>query len=128
MCANMSRKMMIVLLLFSVFLPITLLADAKQNPPKVPFKFALGQQKFQAMCSACHGKWGDGSDQGPPLMHGFYKPSHHGDSTFYKAASKGVRAHHWNFGDMPPVTGATSRDIDAILPFIRWLQKERGIY
>ena len=61
-------------------------------------------------------------------MHGFYKPSHHGDAAFYRAALKGVRAHHWNFGDMPPVAGAQTQDLDAIVPYIRWLQKEKGIY
>ena len=109
---------------------VTVLAQATNadNQPKVPFKYALGQNKYLEMCSACHGEWGDGSDQGPPLMHAFYKPSHHGDPSFYRAALKGVQAHHWNFGDMPPVEGATSRDLDVIVPFIRWLQREKCIY
>ncbi|HEC18361.1 MAG TPA: cytochrome c [Gammaproteobacteria bacterium] len=98
------------------------------NPPRVPYKYALGMKKYGALCSRCHGKWGNGTRQGPPLMHGFYKPSHHGDPAFYRAALKGVRAHHWQFGNMPPVPGATRKDIDAIIPFIRWLQRENGIY
>ncbi len=98
------------------------------NPPKVPYKYVLGMEKFRNLCSRCHGKWGNGTHQGPPLMHGFYKPSHHGDPAFYRAALNGVRAHHWRFGDMPPVPGATRKDIDVILPFIRWLQRENGIY
>lgn len=124
----MTRNILIVLFLFSVFLPVTLWADENQDEPKVPFKFALGKTKYQEMCSECHGDWGGGTDMGPPLMHGFYKPSHHGDRAFYQAALKGVRAHHWNFGDMPPVSGVTMEDIDAIVPFIRWLQQEKGLY
>jgi cytochrome c5 len=100
----------------------------EQNPPNVPYKYALGMDKFQELCSSCHGKWGNGSPQGPPLMHGFYKPSHHGDAAFYRAALKGVFAHHWRFGDMPPVPGATRKDVDKLLPFIRWLQRENGLY
>jgi len=61
-------------------------------------------------------------------MHGFYKPSHHGDPAFYRAALKGVQAHHWRFGNMPPVPGATRKDVDVLLPFIRWLQRENGLY
>lgn len=96
--------------------------------PKVPFQYGLGMRKFRKMCSQCHGEWGEGSDQGPPLMHDFYKPSHHGDPAFYNAVLKGVKAHHWRFGDMPPVAGATTNDVKKILPFIRWLQQENGIY
>jgi len=96
--------------------------------PEVPFKLGRGMEKFQDKCSSCHGKWGGGSKQGPPLMHAFYRPAHHGDSAFYRAAQNGVRAHHWKFGDMPPVAGITPDDIAQILPFIRWLQKENGIY
>ena len=96
--------------------------------PKVPFKYGLGMRKFRDTCSSCHGVWGEGSEQGPPLIHPFYVPSHHGDKSFYSAALKGVNAHHWKFGDMPPAQGVTSTDMDKIVPFIRWLQKENGIY
>ena len=61
-------------------------------------------------------------------MHAFYKPSHHSDAAFYRAARKGVKAHHWKFGDMPPIPNATTRDMEQIITFIRWLQKERGIF
>jgi hypothetical protein len=96
--------------------------------PKVPFKLGLGMKKFQTMCSKCHGEWGGGTEQGPPLMHPFYKPSHHGDPAFYNAALKGVKAHHWKFGDMPAVAGTTPKDVSQIIGFVRWLQKENGIY
>lgn len=61
-------------------------------------------------------------------MHGFYKPSHHGNAAFYRATLQGVRAHHWQFGDMPKVEGVTAEDMDSIVPFIRWLQQEKGLY
>ena len=95
--------------------------------PKIPFKFGLGVKKFRDICSKCHGVWGGGTDQRPPLMHPFYKESHHGDPAFYNAALKGVKAHHWKFGDMPRVEGATSKDVAQIIVFVRWLQKENNI-
>jgi len=108
------------------------MGDNSQRPelktPRVPFKYGLGMKRFRTLCSSCHGKWGDGTEQGPPLLHAFYKPSHHGDAAFYRAALQGVQAHHWTFGDMPKVEDATTKDVDKIVPFIRWLQKENGIY
>lgn len=96
--------------------------------PRVPFKYAVGMNKFRTLCSSCHGKWAEGSEQGPPLLHNFYVPSHHSDSAFYSAALEGVRAHHWKYGDMPKVEGATTKDVEKIVPFVRWLQQANGIY
>ena len=119
-----------VMLLLPGFLLLSssLLAEetSTQNP-RVPFKYSLGKQKYQETCSQCHGHWGEGTKQGPPLMHPFYKPSHHADRAFYRAALKGVQAHHWEFGDMPAIAGITREDMDKIIPFIRWLQREKGI-
>lgn len=129
-CKSSFLVMVILTAVFGAGSLGTVLADANgaNHAPKVPFKYALGKDKFQAMCSSCHGKWGGGSEQGPPMLHGYYKPSHHGDAAFYRAALKGVKAHHWSFGDMPPVPGATRQDLDAIVSFIRWLQQEKGLY
>ena len=103
-------------------------APAAPEPPQVPFKYSLGVNKYQNSCAKCHGKWAQGTDSGPPLIHPFYKPSHHPDRTFYRAVNKGVQAHHWNFGDMPPVAGLSNKDVAAIVEFVRWLQRDRGLY
>lgn len=104
--------------------PVTTLIKA----PRVPFKFALGQRTFREKCSACHGQWAEGvAEKGPPLVHPYYRPGHHPDGAFYQAAVKGVKSHHWKFGDMPPVEGITKKDIAAILRFIRWWQEQNGI-
>lgn len=115
----------IYLLLFNFVLIAQ--ANADKGEPKVPFVYSIGYQKFQQNCKVCHGKWGEGSKQGPPLMHSFYVPSHHSDDSFYRAALHGVKAHHWQFGDMPKIQGITVKDMDAIIPYIRWLQRDRGI-
>jgi cytochrome c5 len=95
---------------------------------QVPFKLARGQLIYEKYCSSCHGLQLGGTDKGPPLIHPFYKPSHHGDRSFYRAALEGVRQHHWNFGDMPPVAGMTPGKMDAVVPFVRYYQQQKKLY
>ena len=104
--------------------PVTTLI---QNP-KVPFTYARGLEIFRDKCAACHGRWAEGvARKGPPLVHPYYRPGHHPDAAFYRAAMSGVKSHHWQFGDMPPVEGVTKKDIAATLRFIRWWQEQNGI-
>ncbi len=93
----------------------------------MPAEYQEGKARFEAFCARCHGKTGGGTTAGPPLVHDIYEPSHHADAAFMRAAARGVRAHHWNFGDMPKVTGATPDDVVMIISYVRWLQREAGI-
>lgn len=77
---------------------------------------------------SCHGQWAEGTDKGPPLIHGYYKPSHHGEAAFYRVILNGSPAHHWAFGDMPPVDCATEDDARKVTEFVRWLQQYKGLY
>jgi mono/diheme cytochrome c family protein len=86
-----------------------------------------GETYFNAKCAACHGVNGTGSENGPPLIHKFYKPGHHGDEAFQRAAKLGVQAHHWNFGNMPPVAGITRAEVAKIVIYIREIQKANGL-
>ena len=95
---------------------------------EIPFKLGRGQLLYEKYCSSCHGLELDGTDTGPPLVHPFYKPSHHGDKAFYRAALQGVRQHHWNFGDMMPVAGMTPGKMDKVLPYIRYYQQQKALY
>ncbi len=89
---------------------------------------AVGKALFDANCAACHGENAAGSsEKGPPLVHPIYEPGHHGDIAFYHAALNGSRAHHWRFGDMPPVAGIAEADIAAIVTYVRALQRANGI-
>ncbi|GKY88556.1 c-type cytochrome [Sinisalibacter aestuarii] len=89
----------------------------------------VGQQIFAARCAECHGPRAGGVDGvGPPLIHGYYEPNHHADAAFFLAAERGVRAHHWRFGDMPPVEGITRAEVAAIVAFVRRVQRENGIF
>ncbi len=101
----------------SVSVPGTLSARAR-----------LGQKAYEANCGACHGRNAAGQEGiAPPLIHVIYEPGHHGDESFQRAVARGVRAHHWRFGDMPPVEGLTRRDVAAIVAYVRELQRANGI-
>lgn len=93
-----------------------------------PAELRSGEQKFTANCSVCHGVGGVGTAQGPPLVHKVYEPNHHGDAAFQRAAANGVKAHHWQFGDMPKIDAVKPDDVEQIVKYVRWLQKEAGIF
>tara|TARA_R110000868_G_scaffold399591_1_gene673456 strand:- start:8019 stop:8459 length:441 start_codon:yes stop_codon:yes gene_type:complete len=88
----------------------------------------MGKRAFDAVCADCHGENAAGKmGFAPPLIHKIYEPSHHGDMAFQMAAANGVRAHHWNFGDMPPQPGLTRADVTSIIAYIREVQRANGI-
>lgn len=88
----------------------------------------VGKQAFDAKCAACHGANAAGTEGlAPPLVHRIYEPSHHGDISFQLAVQNGVRAHHWRYGNMPPVEGLTKGDVTGIIAYVRELQRENGI-
>jgi mono/diheme cytochrome c family protein len=106
--------------------------DSSQPKPAagggtVPAELQAGEAKFNAHCSACHGPRATGTQQGPPLIHKIYEPNHHGDAAFFRAAEFGVKAHHWEFGNMPKIEGVSSADVEQIIRYIRWLQRQAGI-
>ena len=88
---------------------------------------AQGQRLFAQRCAACHGLDLKGSDRGPPLLHPVYEPSHHSDAAFQAAVRYGSRAHHWKFGDMPPVSGLSADDVVHITAYVRQQQRKVGI-
>ncbi|MBS0126609.1 c-type cytochrome [Thetidibacter halocola] len=103
--------------LVQVSLPDSLLPEAR-----------IGESAFAAKCATCHGQNAAGRDGiAPPLVHRIYEPSHHGDESFQLAVLRGVRAHHWTFGDMPPVDGLTRADVAGIVAYVRALQRANGI-
>ena len=121
---------------FGVWLLVVgLLAACDSSQPKqavgggpVPAEFQVGETKFNANCASCHGNQAAGTDHGPPLVHKIYEPNHHGDPAFQRAAANGVKAHHWEFGNMPNIEGVTHEDVDQIVKYVRWLQKQAGIF
>ena len=87
-----------------------------------------GEILFDTHCARCHGKSGGGTDRGPPLIHLIYRPGHHSDMSFQRAAKDGVTQHHWHFGDMPPVSGVSPEEVGHIIAYIRQVQRHAGIF
>jgi len=89
----------------------------------------IGQNAYESACAACHGPNAAGTKGvAPPLIHRIYEPGHHADESFQRAVANGVRSHHWQFGDMPPVSGLTRGDVIMIIAYIRELQQANGIH
>ena len=86
-----------------------------------------GRTPYERSCARCHGVHGAGSPSGPPLVHSIYRPALHADVAFSLVVQRGVRAHHWRFGDMPPQADLASGDIAAITRYIRELQVANAI-
>lgn len=86
-----------------------------------------GRKLFIANCAQCHGRRADGTTQGPPLVHQIYEPGHHANASFVIAVTRGVRAHHWEFGNMPAVPGLSIDDIHQVICYVRELQVANGI-
>jgi len=87
-----------------------------------------GQAVFGRFCASCHGADAAGTGTGPPLIHKIYHPGHHGDMAFVLAARQGSRAHHWKFGNMPPVAKISDAEIAEVIAFVREVQKANGIF
>ena len=107
--------------------PVGQASKVEVKIPSLSAAARAGQARFSLKCAGCHGAAADGTDQGPPLIHRIYEPGHHGDYAFVMAVRNGVRAHHWRFGNMPPVAGVDDREIRLITRFIREVQRANGI-
>jgi mono/diheme cytochrome c family protein len=101
--------------------------DALVVPP-LSAKAQAGRQAFEQICAACHDTTLRGSDAGPPLLHPFYAPgAGHGDDVIVSAITKGAKAHHWKFGDMPKPEGVAPGGEADILAYIRAMQAANGL-
>ena len=123
----------LTLLLALIFLAAANASAAGIEPEDVTLPaptpaLALGRTNYEAHCAGCHGVNGVGTDKGPPFLHRVYHPDHHADFAFVRAVRYGTRAHHWRFGDMPPVEGITDAQIESIIGYVRALQKANGIF
>lgn len=99
------------------------------TPPGTPLpsRFIAGESLFNTHCAGCHGVSAVGTDQGPSLLWRIYVPSHHSDESFYLAVQQGVRAHHWRFGNMPPIPEVSRDEVTQMVGYVRWLQQQAGV-
>lgn len=104
-------------------------AMAAVHVPELSDQEREGEALFRSACASCHGVNADGArGAGPPLVHKIYHPGHHADGAFYLAVANGVRAHHWTFGDMAPVSGLDRDQVRQIIIYVRALQRANGIF
>ena len=94
--------------------------------PQEPSLVEAGAELYSANCAECHGSDLRGTDKGPSHLSIIYEPSHHADGAFLSAVQRGVRTHHWDFGDMPPIEGLQPEDVEAITAFVREQQRVEG--
>ena len=94
---------------------------------QIPSEHRTAYTRYLTLCSGCHGNLARGTQTGPPLLHELYVPSHHSDRAFRRAIARGVEEHHWYFGNMPAVAGASADDAHGIIALLRWLQRAEGI-
>jgi len=85
-----------------------------------------GAALYEESCASCHGSDLRGTDRGPSHLSEVYEPGHHSDESFRSAIRNGSPAHHWTFGDMPPIEGLDDGEIDAIITFVRDRQETEG--
>jgi mono/diheme cytochrome c family protein len=86
----------------------------------------VGEESYGRFCAACHGADLRGTALGPSFLSIVYEPNHHSDFAFVSASKNGVPAHHWRFGDMPPVPGITDDEITAVTAYVRSVQEAEG--
>lgn len=118
---------------FSAVVMLTKRPEPPRQQMRVPVTEDMAQIKkgkslYSRNCMRCHGPEATGSRIGPPLVHKIYEPSHHGDAAFFMAVSRGVKSHHWKFGDMAPVPGVKPEEVALIVGYVRWLQRKAGIF
>lgn len=124
-----------ILLLLVIIIAVSMFGCKPQagNTPRAKAKksqqeLVSGKRLFDKNCAKCHGTEGIGTDQGPPLVHKIYEPNHHADISFHLAVKRGVRSHHWGFGNMPKMKGVDEDDVAEIIPYVRHLQRQAGVY
>ena len=114
-----------------VFTALLFSCDGPKSPsgpaPKAPAELETGEKLFNNHCAGCHGIGAKGTDRGPTFLSKIYEPNHHADASFRMAPQNGVRAHHWNFGDMPKIA-VSPEELNEIIPYIRWLQRQAGVF
>jgi mono/diheme cytochrome c family protein len=101
-------------------------ADGGGNQPSDPALIAAGSELYAEACASCHGADLRGTERGPSHLSEVYEPGHHGDAAFLLAVRRGVTPHHWSFGPMPPIDGLSDSEVEALVAFVRDVQRREG--
>jgi mono/diheme cytochrome c family protein len=85
-----------------------------------------GRSLYEQNCAACHGTDLRGTEAGPPFLHELYSPTRLPDEVFQSAVLDGIEQKNWEFGAMAPVAGLDRADVQAIMEYVRSVQREEG--
>ncbi len=128
-------RLTIVALAVAAVISLFLVLKEKPTPPKVAVALPefsgparRGREIFNRACAKCHGINAGGGAKAPSLISKAYAPMSHADGAVYLAVTKGVRQHHWNLGNMPPLPEIKPDEIKDLTSFIRETQRANGIY
>ena len=124
--ADGSRRHALVLCLTVAVAGFVLVGCGSDGSAATKGSGAQGAALYQQSCGSCHGADLRGTDKGPSHLSQVYESGHHPDSSFRSAIANGTTAHHWDFGDMKPVSGLSGDEIDAIIAYIRGQQDKQG--
>lgn len=115
-----------VIALAAVIAVVLVTGEDPERPPAPGSseQLAAGGEVFGQNCATCHGADAAGGLAGPPLIHELYEPGHHPDSAIRTAVARGVQPHHWEFAGMPPIPDLSEGDVDAVIAYIRNVQRE----
>jgi mono/diheme cytochrome c family protein len=95
--------------------------------PELSAEAVAGKRAFDLYCARCHGENAAGTATGPALVDRIYRPALHADVAFELAVRRGVPAHHWRFGDMPPEGAVPPAEVPQVVRYVRELQRANGI-
>ena len=95
--------------------------------PELSEPARAGARAFAVHCASCHGLDAGGTAAGPTLVDPIYRSAHHADASFLLAVRRGVAAHHWGFGNMPPMPGVNADEVASIIRYVREVQKANGV-
>jgi mono/diheme cytochrome c family protein len=106
-----------------------LLVDGQggDEPDLAASQLDLGEEVFQSRCATCHGDDLRGTFVGPPLIHELYAPDVFPDDGIREAIANGVPAHNWDSDGMPPVSGLSRDDVEAVIRYVRSMQHAGGL-
>jgi mono/diheme cytochrome c family protein len=96
-------------------------------PPGFVGDGARGAVVYRQQCRSCHGAEAGGSERGPSLLRDIYAPDRHANLAFHLAVKNGVKAHHDNKGNMPPLD-VSPEDVEHVIQYVRELQVGAGVF
>lgn len=130
------REVLLATLVLTVpAVPALLIGLSEPEPEEIGFQPGLprlsasamtGKADFRATCADCHGTLGQGSPNGPSLLHPTYARPAYTDAAFRAAVRSGRPERHWSFGPMPAYPEMPEQDLDRIVLFVRELQAATG--